>query len=41
MLNFDFSDFDYELDTCFFNFSLKKYFIEIWINKICGLIKYY
>ncbi len=42
ILNFDFSD----LDTCFlhsmlhFTFALKNDFIEMWINKICGLIKY-
>ncbi len=37
MLNFDFSDLDYEMDTCFLHsmlhyiFALKKDFIEIWI----------
>ncbi len=43
ILNFDFSDLDYEIDTCFlhsmlhFTFALKKDFIEIWIS--FGLIK--
>ncbi len=44
ILNFDFSDLDYEMDTCFlhsmlhFTFALKKDFIEIWISFV--LIKY-
>ncbi len=44
ILNFDFSDLDCEMDTCFlhsmlnFTLALKKDFIEIWIS--FGLMKY-
>ncbi len=45
-LHYGFGYFDYEMDSCFlhsmlqFTFALIKDFLEIWINKIWGLIKY-
>ncbi len=40
ILNFDFSDLDYEMATCFLHSMLHINFASKKIIKICGLIKY-